>query len=80
MVARVRDRLPDLKHVFAAGGDTEHAETFESLLSPATEVTPDLGPDDIIQLLYTSGTTGEPKASCTPPTPCCPTSCPSPKG
>ena len=61
MVARVRDRLPDLKHVFAAGGDTPDAEPFDALLAPADPVTPHLAPDDIIQLLYTSGTTGEPK-------------------
>jgi cyclohexanecarboxylate-CoA ligase len=61
MVARVRDRLPDLQHVFAAGGASPDAEPFDALLAPAPAVTTDLCPDDIIQLLYTSGTTGEPK-------------------
>ena len=61
MAARVRDRLPALRHVFAAGGDTSDAEPFEALLAPAEAITRRLGPDDVIQLLYTSGTTGEPK-------------------
>ena len=61
MVARVRDRLPALKHVFAAGGDTPDAEPFDALLTPAECPANHLNPDGIIQLLYTSGTTGEPK-------------------
>jgi cyclohexanecarboxylate-CoA ligase len=66
MVARVRDRLPALRHVFSAGGDSPDAEPFDALLAPVeAAVNPpgphDVGPDDVIQLLYTSGTTGEPK-------------------
>jgi cyclohexanecarboxylate-CoA ligase len=61
MVARVRDRLPALKHVFAAGGETHDAEPFDALLAAADCPASNLGPDDVIQLLYTSGTTGEPK-------------------
>lgn len=66
MAAGLRDRLPMLRHVFVAGG---HGETaFGALLSPTAgeggraklrERRP--APDDVIQLLYTSGTTGEPK-------------------
>jgi cyclohexanecarboxylate-CoA ligase len=66
MVANVRDRLPALRHVFVAGGDGP--EGFATLLAPAAG---DAGrdalrgygpsPDAVIQLLYTSGTTGEPK-------------------
>jgi cyclohexanecarboxylate-CoA ligase len=64
MVARLRDRLPDLRHVFiaaATGADTPGAEPFEALLAPVATTANRLGPDDVIQLLYTSGTTGEPK-------------------
>ncbi len=63
MVAGIRDRLPALGHVFVAGGEGDTA--FEALLhplgDPAMLPPPGLAPDDVIQLLYTSGTTGEPK-------------------
>lgn len=66
MVAGVRDRLPALRRVFVAGGEGEDA--FDALLSPSASEAgraslPGRGPspDDVIQLLYTSGTTGEPK-------------------
>ncbi|WP_137125504.1 cyclohexanecarboxylate-CoA ligase [Roseomonas sp. HF4] len=63
MVANVRDRLPALRHVVVVGG--EGAEGFDALLAPAGDsagfVPVPPGPDDVIQLLYTSGTTGEPK-------------------
>ncbi len=61
MVAGMRDRLPALQHVFAAGGETPDAEPFDALLVPAARPASTLGPDDVMQLLYTSGTTGEPK-------------------
>ncbi len=66
MAARVRERLPTLHHVFVVGG--EGPDAFSTLLKPSAG-NPDLttlpgtslSPDDVIQLLYTSGTTGEPK-------------------
>jgi cyclohexanecarboxylate-CoA ligase len=64
MVARLRNRLPALRHVFVAaatGADASGAESFDALLAPATIPTDRPGPDDVVQLLYTSGTTGEPK-------------------
>lgn len=66
MVAGLRPRLPALRHVFVAGGEGETA--FDALLAPrsgegarASLRGLGAGPDDVIQLLYTSGTTGEPK-------------------
>lgn len=66
MVAGVRERLPALRHVLVAGGQGEDA--FEALLAPragehgrASLRGQGAAPDDVVQLLYTSGTTGEPK-------------------
>ncbi|MCA0317732.1 MAG: AMP-binding protein [Proteobacteria bacterium] len=59
MVAGIRDRLPKLAHVFVAGGAGPDA--FDQLLAGAPAKLADLSADDVIQLLYTSGTTGEPK-------------------
>jgi cyclohexanecarboxylate-CoA ligase len=64
MAANLREHLPKLAHVFVVGRDG--ADGFARLLehpAPATVFTPTdgPGPDEVIQLLYTSGTTGEPK-------------------
>jgi cyclohexanecarboxylate-CoA ligase len=66
MVAGIRDRLPALRHVLVAGGQGEAA--FDTLLAPrsgeagrASLRGQGAAPDDVVQLLYTSGTTGEPK-------------------
>ncbi|HEY8857163.1 MAG TPA: AMP-binding protein, partial [Rugosibacter sp.] len=69
MVTALQPMLPALQHIVIVGGG--NANSFEELLSePAWEKAPDAqeilsrhrpGPDDITQLLYTSGTTGEPK-------------------
>ena len=67
MIAGMRDALPNLKHALVIGGDGEAA--FEALLeSHADKAEVDAlfaarrpSPDDVVQLLYTSGTTGEPK-------------------
>jgi len=66
MAKALRERLPALRHVLAVGGDGESA--FDSLLRPRVGDAgrgrlhaPGPAADDVIQLLYTSGTTGEPK-------------------
>jgi cyclohexanecarboxylate-CoA ligase len=69
MASGLRADLPALAHVIIVDGDG--GNSFEALLSgPAWENEPDAadilqrhrpGPDDVTQLLYTSGTTGEPK-------------------
>ena len=62
MAANLRGALPALTHVFVAGG--QGPDGFDTLLTPPPSM-PDAtsrpGPDEAIQLLYTSGTTGEPK-------------------
>jgi cyclohexanecarboxylate-CoA ligase len=69
MVRNIRSGLPDLKHVLVIDGAGE--ESFEkTLLDTPWEDECDMAglfarrrpsPDDVIQLMYTSGTTGEPK-------------------
>lgn len=69
MVDGMRADLPRLQHVIVV--DAEGADSFEARLSgPAWEREPNAGailtrsrpgPDEVTQLMYTSGTTGEPK-------------------
>jgi cyclohexanecarboxylate-CoA ligase len=65
MLQRLQKRLPDLRHVLVIG--TKGPNSFEHMLEEASDSTnhrlPERrpSPDDVIQLLYTSGTTGEPK-------------------
>lgn len=69
IVEELRASLPQLRHVIVADGSGP--DSFEARLSvPTWEIEPDArailsqsrpGPDDVTQLMYTSGTTGEPK-------------------
>ncbi len=66
MMQDLRADLPDLRHVLAIGGAAEN--DFDSLLEHAPDravravfIAHRPGPDEVIQLMYTSGTTGEPK-------------------
>jgi cyclohexanecarboxylate-CoA ligase len=63
MARGLKEDLPGLEHVFVVGGDGP--EAFTALIdSGGNDVPPReerAAPDDVIQLLYTSGTTGEPK-------------------
>ncbi len=69
MLEGLRGDLPDLEHVVVIDGEGDNS--FEALLTgPEWEKDPEAeniltgsrpGPDDIMQLMYTSGTTGEPK-------------------
>jgi cyclohexanecarboxylate-CoA ligase len=66
MAEAVRARSPALRHVVVVGEPSEAgASGFDALLAPAGAPPPPRtarpSPDDVIQLLYTSGTTGEPK-------------------
>ena len=67
MIADMRDKLPKLEHVFVVGGDSENS--FDTALlnhnlttdSAALFKTRQLDPNDVVLMLYTSGTTGMPK-------------------
>jgi len=69
MLDGLRGDLPDLEQVIVVDGEGDNS--FEALLSgPKWEKDPEaegilmgsrLGPDDVTQVMYTSGTTGEPK-------------------
>ncbi|HEY4801986.1 MAG TPA: cyclohexanecarboxylate-CoA ligase [Paraburkholderia sp.] len=74
MLRALQPDLPALQHLVVAGATDENGpapHSFEALLSgPRWEEASDAeailarhrpGPDDVTQLLYTSGTTGEPK-------------------
>jgi cyclohexanecarboxylate-CoA ligase len=61
MAEGMRAELPHLKHVIVADGEDE--SDFERMLlsSKADQLPPGLRPDDMAVLMFTSGTTGEPK-------------------
>ncbi len=69
MIAGMRSELPALKHVFALGGQGEQSfednflnRRFEDEVDgPAIFAKRKMGPNDVNEMLYTSGTTGQPK-------------------
>ncbi|AQQ68138.1 hypothetical protein Mag101_11205 [Microbulbifer agarilyticus] len=67
MIASLRPELPDLKYVVTARAEGSYEDTlrFEDLLDnpPADfDSLPDVDPSSVKTILYTSGTTGTPKA------------------
>jgi acetyl-CoA synthetase len=65
-LAKIRDRLPELRNVYLIGNDA-HAGTksFSSQLEAASAefLTVDTSADDPAMIIYTSGTTGNPKGA-----------------
>ncbi len=65
IVQELRPELPHLRHVIVRGDEApEGTVTLNSLMAPTNPQPPtdSAGPDDLFGLLYTSGTTGGPKA------------------
>lgn len=63
MIADIADDVPSLEHVFVLGGDG--AQSFEAHFidrSDGDGTRRQRGANEVTQLVYTSGTTGEPKA------------------
>ena len=69
MLREIRSDLPHLRHVFAVGGTGEGSFERAFLDRPALSVAEQQrlaklrpGPNEVAELIYTSGTSGEPKA------------------
>lgn len=65
MAHRLQAEIPTLEHIIVARGDPDAVDSFEQLLKASPDST-ELrarrpAPDALVQLLYTSGTSGEPK-------------------
>jgi acetyl-CoA synthetase len=64
-IAEIRNELPELKLVLSLDGPSDGARGFADELSRASsDFTPiDTSPDDPAMMVYTSGTTGQPKGA-----------------
>jgi len=69
MLDEIRPELPNLAHTFVVGGDGDHdfarALLDRPALTPAEKArlaAEHPTPNDVVELIYTSGTSGEPKA------------------
>lgn len=65
MVERLGPELPDLRHIVCVRGQAKGAINYAALVEAGRKVpfeTPDVRPEEIKLALYTSGTTGTPKA------------------
>ncbi len=66
-VVGIREELPSLNHIISVG-DNEHinnSTSFSSIMENENDVleTVDCSPEDVATILYTSGTTGNPKGA-----------------
>ncbi|BBY49555.1 long-chain-fatty-acid--CoA ligase [Mycolicibacterium arabiense] len=62
-VDKIRDKLTGIEHVIEVTPDGAEGDEYEAMLASATPVdrSPDVDPDDVCIIMYSSGTTGRPK-------------------
>ncbi|HYO02923.1 MAG TPA: long-chain-fatty-acid--CoA ligase [Mycobacterium sp.] len=62
-IDKIRDKLPKLEKVIEVGPEGKEGDEYEALLAAATPVdrSPDVDPEDVTIIMYSSGTTGRPK-------------------
>jgi acyl-CoA synthetase (AMP-forming)/AMP-acid ligase II len=63
LVEKLRDRLPRVERVIEVTPDGAPGDAYEELLAAATPIdrSPEVTPDDVVLVMYSSGTTGHPK-------------------
>jgi acyl-CoA synthetase (AMP-forming)/AMP-acid ligase II len=63
LVDRIRDRLTTVEHVVEVTPDGADGDEYEALLAAASPMgrSPEVTPDDVCLVMYSSGTTGRPK-------------------
>ena len=62
-IEKIRDKLPNVEHLIEVTPDGKEGDEYEAMLAAATPVdrSPDVEPDDVCIIMYSSGTTGRPK-------------------
>ncbi|MEO6512685.1 MAG: long-chain-fatty-acid--CoA ligase [Nocardioides sp.] len=63
LVEKLRDRLPAVERVVGVTPSGDPEDEYEELLAAATPIdrSPEVTPDDVVLVMYSSGTTGHPK-------------------
>jgi acyl-CoA synthetase (AMP-forming)/AMP-acid ligase II len=63
LIEKIRDRLTTVEHMVEVTADGGEDDAYEALLAAATPVgrSPEVDPEDVCLVMYSSGTTGRPK-------------------